>query len=795
MVNVEIYVKIPEGTTSTTSSLTADSGLYTVDDTSITADATSVTESADGYTYKRLDLFKDEKISLTSSIQNINDLSKVFTDYSQSFTIPASKANNQIFNYWNESGVNEGFDQRIRYDAIIEINTIPFKKGQIQIEKANEKNNRVESFSVTFYGKVKQIKDLFKEDKLNVLDFTSLDHSYSYTEVVNRITGTTVDDVSYPLVGNKNKYEYLTGGTNDVTVGGSVEKSINYIDLFPAVPVSKVFDFIETKYGITFTSTLFSTSYWSDLYLYCKNTEQAKFYSQRVRVPFTTNTGVSFSQVNQSDNTINFQSFSSFYIQIKLGLTVSNTTVPYRVIVKNLNGDTIRVFDNLIGNQTLNPLDFSTGITVATTPQGGSFNGYIEIDSTAPLTFTTNLYIRRSRLSTSEVYIGYYAGSVSTTLNTNISLLVPDIKISDFFTGIIKMFNLTITATTETEFNLEPLEFYYAYGNYLDINSYVINDSVDLERTKLFKKLSFSHEKSENILNNYFRNAFQRGYDYGDLIYEDNLSNESSNYEIKSPFENVMWERSTTGNFQTTTLIDKDLKPYKPKSILMYKNNLQSLSTSVKLFDGSSYNNVTDYVRFSNELFLNNDIASLNFGEEQSSWSLSNLASDSLFALWYQNYISGLYDIRCRIVKLKAIMPITQLSNIKLNDKIVYKDKKYIINQFTTDLTTGEVDFELVSDFREITNSTGGTDRFSLKNNFIIDGTAQDLEVTILKLNSEKYDVQYDPTAFSARYNVIDDTFIVPIDANTTGDVVYKQIEITYYNPNVTQYINITQYV
>ena len=254
-----------------------------------------------------------------------------------------------------------------------------------------------------------------------------------------------------------------------------------------------------------------------------------------------------------------------------------------------------------------------------------------------------------------------------------------------------------------------------------------------------------------------------------------------------------MWERSTTGNFQTTSLIDKDLKPYKPKPILMYKNNLQGLDTDIVLYSGVAYVDVSNYQRFSNELFLNNDIASLNFGEEQSSWSLSDLASDSLFELWYRNYISGLYNIRCRVVKLKAIMPITELSNIKLNDKIVYKDKKYIINQFTTDLTTGEVDFELISDFRAVTNSAGGTDRFALKQNFSIDNTAQDLEVTILKLNSEYYDVEYAGTSYESLDNYADGTFTVPIDDNTTGDVAFKEIEITYHNPDLKQYINIIQ--
>jgi hypothetical protein len=746
-----------------------------------------------GEEYKRLDLFKDEKISLTSSIQNVNDLSKVFTDYTQSFTVPASKVNNQIFNYWNENAVNDGFDQRVRYDAIIELNTIPFKKGQIQIEKANEKNNRVESFSVTFYGKVKQIKDLFKDDRLGVLDYTSLNHNYTPTEVRNRIDGTTNDGVYYPIVGNQHQYTYGNGGAYDVTIGSSPDTSVVYSDLFPAIPVSKVFEFIENRYDITFTSTLFDTSYLSELYLYCKNSEQQKILSAPERVLFTTNTGDYIDAVNQTNNTFTFNPSQGNTLRLVLKCTPDNDTIMYRVHKKSTDGNMHTIYDNLYGEQFVIIFDgseFGLNNTI-----------YFEIESAGVLNFSTRLSVQYYGYDEfgdfTNYLVGFYSGVLSTTSTIDLGVRVPDIKVVDFFNGIIKLFNLTITATSETSFNLEPLEFYYAYGDYIDINSYVINDSVDLERTKLFKKLSFSHEKSDNILNNYFRNTFQRGYDYGDLIYEDNLSNESNTYEIKTPFENVMWERVTDENFLTTSLIDKDLKPYKPKPILMYKNNLggdaTDLNTAIKLFDGTNYNDLIKYVRFSNELFINNDIASLNFNEEQSSWNLSALASDSLFALWYRNYISGLYDIRCRIVKLKAIMPITKLSDIKLNDKIVYKDKKYIINQFTADLTSGEVDFELISDFRAVTNSANGTDRFALKQIFTIDNTAQDLEVTILKLNSEYYDVAYAGTSYESLDNYADGTFIIPIDDNTTGDYAYKQIEITYHNPDLKQYINIIQ--
>lgn len=747
---------------------------------------------------KRIDLFKDEKISLTSSVQNINDLSKVFTDYTQSFTIPASKNNNIIFNYWNESGVNDGFDQRIRYDAIIELNSIPFKTGKIQIEKANEKNNRLESYSITFYGKVKQIKDLFKEEKLSILDYTSLNHNYTPTEVRNRIDGTTTDDVYYPIIGNQHQYTYGNGGAYDVTIGTSPDTSVVYSDLFPAIPVSKIFEFIGNRYDISFTSTLFDTSYWSELYLYCKNSEKAISYTEPVFINWITNdayfpeldfaTDKYFVKWTFADNTTNVS-----YQKTDLVITPTNILIEYRVIMRvydnplYADGTVITTFNNLLGVQSLTFVDWwFAGNEVI----DGNFK--FQIESSVPMEYYAEM--QNTKYKYVAPYFSQYRRGYSTTEFTsdkiNLSKFMPDIKIVDFFNGIIKLFNLTITATSETSFNLEPLEFFYSYGKYTDINNFVINDSVDLERTKLYKKLSFAHEKSDSILNNAFRNTFNRGFDYGDLLYEDNLSNESNTYEIKSPFEDVMWEKTIDENFITATLIDKDLKPYKPKPILMYKNGLTTpFVNTIQFFNGTTYDSIFDYQRFSNELFINNDIASLNFGNEQSSWLMNGYTNNSLFALWYQNYISALYDIRCRIVKLKAIMPITMLSDIKLNDKLIYKDKKYIINSFTTDLTSGEVDLELISDFREVANI--GSGRFALKSVFNIDNTAQDLEITILKLNAEKYDVNYGSILYEDV--LTDQTFIIPIEANTTGDVAFKQIEIQYYNPRATQQINIIQ--
>ena len=66
---------------------------------------------------RRIELFDDEKISINSSVQNASDISKVYTDFSQSFTIPANDHNNAIFSHWYENSIDGGYDARQRKKA------------------------------------------------------------------------------------------------------------------------------------------------------------------------------------------------------------------------------------------------------------------------------------------------------------------------------------------------------------------------------------------------------------------------------------------------------------------------------------------------------------------------------------------------------------------------------------------------------------------------------------------------------------------------------------------------------
>lgn len=148
---------------------------------------------------QRIDLFKSESISVNSSVQNVSDISKVFTDFSKSFQLPASKNNNEIFGYYYNNDLNS-FDANTRLDARIEINHADFRKGRIQLESATLRAGQIEFYTVTFFGDVVTIKDRIGSDKLRDLDYSGINQLYDGASIKDSITDAAYRDIRFPLI-------------------------------------------------------------------------------------------------------------------------------------------------------------------------------------------------------------------------------------------------------------------------------------------------------------------------------------------------------------------------------------------------------------------------------------------------------------------------------------------------------------------------------------------------------------------------------------------------------------------
>jgi hypothetical protein len=175
-------------------------------------------------------------------------------------------------------------------------------------------------------------------------------------------------------------------------------------------------------------------------------------------------------------------------------------------------------------------------------------------------------------------------------------------------------------------------------------------------------------------------------------------------------------------------------------------------------------------------------LMTMNFGNEQSSW-LNELAPQGLYFRHYKNFVDNLYNIKTRLVKVKALLPVSLLGStvtngsgiplgIALNDRLVIRNKRYIINSFTTDLTTGETNFELLTDYRGVNAASTVGYRFASMENVQTDKEALVFDVEIFLNDYDSFDIKA-PSSFlsytDTSDNKTDASLTVTIPVNSTG--------------------------
>jgi hypothetical protein len=670
--------------------------------------------------YNRIELFEDEKINVNLSVQNVSDILKVYTDFSQSFSVPASPTNNRIFQHFYNSDVEQTIDQNLRRKAYIEIDLTPFRTGKIQLEKSSLKNGKVDSYQITFYGELLSLKDKFKDVKLKDLDYSSIAHDYDYTNVKARITSDATDyDVRYPLISSQRLWSYGDATSTDITQTSS---AIDYTELFPAIRVKKIFDFIETKFNITFQSLFLSDKKFTDLFLYCKNSETPNIKDNKPldlisqtnhfgttsdnKFDLTTDKLYVNSATVDLDSSAGYYDSFHHYVKVAISSVTDINAVYYIDVYRNDN------FEKTIkgkGNNTyaVDWISESTGLA-------DTF--YFKISSPDLVTLTPTILYSQEWVFVSFAGSGtpvlgtynYTALSSALTfsgVNLNLSNVMPDMLVEDFFKGILSMFNLTCVYLGNDTYEIEPLDDWYRKGAVIDITEHTDVTSIEVERLKLYKSINFEHEKSESFINRGFFD--ENGTEYGDLKKTFNYDGED--YNIKVPFENLNFNKFTSTDTQVGYCLTKfpDHKPYIPKPILLY--NYGKLTTGAKITDGTTTDSMVNYIAFGQDNKVNNYNMSINFGSEISTL-LNAVNPNSIYNTYYFGYLSNMFNLKNRITKVLAKFPISLITGLQLNDRLIIRDKRYIINEISTDITQGEVNLVLINDFRDVLNDSGYID-------------------------------------------------------------------------------------
>jgi hypothetical protein len=669
--------------------------------------------------YERLELFDDEKINITLNVQTLSDLASIRTDFSQSFTVPGSIVNNKIFEHFYQNDVDGTLDHNLKRPAYIEIDFIPFRTGVITLEKANTKNGLIDNYSITFYGQLTNLKDIFGETKINQLDLSSLAFTYNGTNVLNRITDTATDyDVRFPLIANDRLWTYADGGANDITTTGG---AIQYTELFPAVKVARLFDAIQNDFDLNFVGSFFSDERFTKLFLQAKNAQVINFLTETQNINFVSRTNLITG--NNPYSPADYVSVPNSTVTIVALQNVTRQELTFSVTTKTAPGTAyLDVFKNGSFDRTY---EFTTTGAI---PNFISHLNYVGAD------IVYSFRVRADAPMTVQIVVVY---SIRTLINlqqfTNNSVIttqqniltgsldvrnyLPDMRITDFFTGIMRQFNMTCVGLAERQFQVLPLEDWYNNGATIDVTKYTDSETAEISRVPLFRNIGFKYQQSESFAN---RNFFAiSNSEYGDT--NNVYSYDGGDYRVESPFENLLFVEAV-GTTTTNTAIlgyflNQNYQSYIPKPTLLYLyGNTGTIPVPIKFYNGTTNVNITNYTLFGQDVVTGGNNFSLNFGADNSIIT-KNTEQNGLFATYYFNYLSNLYNLKQRLTTIKAMLPLSIVTNLQLNDRLIIRDKRYIINDIKLELTSGEATLSLYNDFRDI--SLGNVDLVDNGINFV----------------------------------------------------------------------------
>ena len=677
--------------------------------------------------YTKLDLFKDESVSITDSIQNVKDPSKIFAPFSQQFSVPASKNNNKVFKHYYNGKIENSYDARYKGDALIQLNGLNYKIGKFSLTSVELKNNVAYSYKLVFTGESIEFKDLLAENELSSLDYPdTLNFVYDSDFVKSKLRGSAEgDDLVFPLITHSKNMRY---GYNEQEGYKDVISNtyINYSDLKPALKSKVIIDAIENTYPqIKFSQQFFNSSRFKMLYMWLHREEGFLSNSEEGGAVQTISTRFSFRPSIWTGN-LNYYDFVSGtdlrpaapYFQNEgfyrtshgylFELTV-NSPEPNRTydvqILRNSDNSEIANFSGT-GTQT-----FSHQFSPDTWGEE-MINVQINIITSNTLGMSQDLVVTKNyRVGGSSWFYkdqGIYDKPAPASVNTvTISSQMPKMKIFDFLKNIFTMFNLTAYKEGGI-INILPLDDYYNEGNYYDITEYVDTEKSKVSKLLQFKNMLFNFKSKKSYLVQFSEE--QQGNKFSHESYG-NDKWDGTDYKVEVGFEKMMYERLTdeetgglTGLVQGA-MLDKKFEPTIGDPLLLY---CISTSTAGTVSDRLLFEEpngvltlINPYLRPSNSLpnistGVIND--TLNFGVEIDEYTLNTgtqFSSNDLFTKYYRNYVSNIFARDSRKLNVTAYLPLNVILNYRLNDVFIINNTEYRINSVKTNLLTNKTDLEL----------------------------------------------------------------------------------------------------
>tara|TARA_R110002073_G_scaffold17176_5_gene65010 strand:- start:765 stop:3464 length:2700 start_codon:yes stop_codon:yes gene_type:complete len=140
-----------------------------------------------------LDLYEDEDIPVTLSVDDFKNVAEQVQSYSKAFNLPATKRNNQIFdNVFEITRADDGiiFNPYVKTQCELKQDGFILFEGYLRLIEIQDKEGEI-SYDVNLYSEVIAFADVLQDKTFEDLSttFSELSHLYNYSEIRNSWQG------------------------------------------------------------------------------------------------------------------------------------------------------------------------------------------------------------------------------------------------------------------------------------------------------------------------------------------------------------------------------------------------------------------------------------------------------------------------------------------------------------------------------------------------------------------------------------------------------------------------------
>jgi hypothetical protein len=687
------------------------------------------------------DLYEDEAIPVTLSIDEFTNTIEQTKSYSKDFMLPGTKRNNRIFNEIFEITRSSQdntftfnstiFNPYVKTRAVLKNDGYTIFDGFLQLNDVVEKDEEI-MYNVNLYSNTLSLKDKLANNTIADLDFNELDHLYNKDTIEASWTGslplssallsgsfagnqgaTTTDVLKYPFCDWTGS---LFANNNNVELQ-NLEQAFR-----PWLKVRYLVDKIFALTDFTFSSNFFDDADFKKLYMdfnwgegvfsidsqgedFVRNLSSQSFIGTSFQTyNFDTQTSTSLTYFNLSNDRFT-STVANLSVNIAYGISVINTSVHrtqivMRIVHRDSSNNIISVLvkkdRNLIGTTSINnDKTFRGTLNVIM-----GIGDYIQVEVK-----TDNASRIRENQGISDG-IRFRFSTTGTTLQNYLIKKRGATKLFDILNDLRKMFNLVFIQDKEDKNNIiiEPYDKIFKdttdtttitvkeldWTEKLDTREYKLKplENLDLNTTFTYKEDTGNHalQVFENFTSYYYGSETFVVPDYSRLENKQEIKLDVFAPTVMKPILDVVDEEFTVPSLYAKKG-EEEFSDYENEARILYDVGVKALPTTTYTSpvqnNTSQFSAEQQYLCFSHTEAIPTtiDTVDYNFRSKALFPSMGLTPVNNLFNIYWINYIDELYHPDTRIVTVKLNLNPNDIENFNFYDKVFIKNRNFRVNK------------------------------------------------------------------------------------------------------------------